>query len=121
MLSIQNSTLLVFDMFSIRRGMSVEKRDQLAQLLTRYLNSREPEPIGSIGKGLIGTGVGLIGSSLAEDAIDEVEKIFKREPEPIGAIGKGLIGTGVGLVGSSLAQDAIDEVEKIFKREIELD
>ena len=39
---------------------------------------REPEPIGSIGKGLIGTGVGLAASSGIEEAIDGVKSLFNR-------------------------------------------
>jgi hypothetical protein len=70
-----------FNLPSIRRALSADEQDQLKQLLTRHLNSREPEPLSSIGKGLLGTGVGLIGSTLGQDAIDEVEKIFKREIE----------------------------------------
>jgi len=49
------------------------------KLLTRHVNSRAPKPLSSIGKGLIGTGVGLVGSTVAQDGINEIEKAFKRE------------------------------------------
>ena len=50
-----------------------------AKFVTRHVNSRAPKPLSSIGKGLIGTGVGLVGSTVAQDGINEIEKAFKRE------------------------------------------
>jgi hypothetical protein len=103
---------------------------------------REPEPLSAIGKGLLGTGVGIAASTGVQQAVDGVESLFNRElssdeqdqlksllvrhlnsraPEPLGSIGKGLIGTGVGIAASSLAQDAIGGVESLFNRSVSLD
>jgi hypothetical protein len=58
---------------------TAEEQSQVSKLLTRHLDSRTPKPLSSIGKGLIGTGVGLVGSTVAQDAINEVTKAFRRE------------------------------------------
>lgn len=45
----------------------------------RELETREP--LGAVGKGLLGTGVGLIGSGIAQDAIDGVKSLFDRRDD----------------------------------------
>jgi len=115
-----------------KRDLSADDEATLLALLSSPTLERR-EPLGAIGKGLLGTGVGLVGSGLAQDAIDEIkslfnrdlssvemESLFKREPEPLGAIGKGLLGTGVGLAGSGLAQEAIDAIKGLFDRELSI-
>jgi len=63
-----------------RRELSSDELQQLTSLLTRHLESRAPQPLslGSAGKGLLGTAVGLGASSVAQDAIDGVESLFNR-------------------------------------------
>lgn len=135
--------------FLFRRALTDEEHTQLEQLLAAHLNSRSPEPIGSIGKGLIGTGVGLAASTAASEAVEEIKKLFTREIDvtqlldgfknpgnfgsfdsdalkidlqaraPIGSVGKGLIGTGVGLAASTAASEAVEEIKKLFTRAID--
>ena len=97
----------------IIESLSAREEEILSDLLARHLATREP--LGSVGKGLLGTGVSLVGSSLASEAINEIESLFKKR-EPLGAVGKGLLGTGVSLVGSSLASEAINEIESHLKK-----
>lgn len=66
--------------FIDRRELDDDEHEQLVRLLARHLQSREPQPLGAVGKGLIGTGVGLLGSGVAQEAIDGVKDLISREP-----------------------------------------
>ena len=92
------------------------REEVFSDLLARHLATREP--LGAVGKGLLGTGVSLVGSSLASEAVSDIESLFKKRA--LGAVGKGLLGTGVSLVGSSLASEAINGIESLFDREMAL-
>jgi hypothetical protein len=60
-------------MFSISH-VTPEKHSQISKL-----SSCAPKPLSSIGKGLNGTGVGLVRSTVAQDAINKVTKAFRHE------------------------------------------
>jgi len=96
------------------------------------LEAREPLNFGAIGKGLLGTGVGLGASTFASSGIEKLKELFSRElmeelearaelearePLSLGAIGKGLLGTGVGLGASTFASEGIEKLKELFGRE----